>query len=220
MPYLSGSGRNRTVVPWRFETWALTLIGLVPAALYFWYGAHDQLGADPVNVFERWLGLWAVRFLVLTLCITPLRVMTGYNLLRYRRTFGLLTFWYACMHVAVYVGLDQRFDMPVLWRDMTRRPFLMIGFCAFCLLVPLALTSGAWAIRRLGRRWQTLHRLVYVVAVLASVHFLMAFKTYTPTSVGYAAALCGLVLWRGWHALWRVRKRGRQDGARQKTVLK
>ncbi|WP_075632360.1 protein-methionine-sulfoxide reductase heme-binding subunit MsrQ [Novacetimonas hansenii] len=197
MPYISGPPRHRTVMPWRFETWVITLLGLMPAALYFWYGAHDQLGADPVNVFERWLGLWAVRFLLVTLCITPLREVSGYSLLRYRRTFGLLVFWYACMHVAVYVALDQQFDMAVLWRDITHRPFLMIGAGAFTLLVPLALTSNTWSIRTLGRRWRGLHRLTYGVAILTAVHFLMAFKTYTLTSVGYAAALGLLVLWRG-----------------------
>ncbi|GAN99584.1 MULTISPECIES: protein-methionine-sulfoxide reductase heme-binding subunit MsrQ [Komagataeibacter] len=202
MPRLTGQGRHLTIVPWRGERSAIMFVGLLPAAVYFWYGAHGQLGADPVNVFERWLGLWAVRFLLLGLLVTPLRVMMGCNLLRYRRTFGLLAFWYACMHVATYVVLDQRGDMGVLLRDITHRPFLMLGFAAFLLLLPLAMTSNDWSIRRLGRWWGRLHRLVYIIAVLAAVHFLMAFKTYNMTSISYAGALVLLVLWRGWH-MWR-----------------
>lgn len=205
MPRLTGHGRNRTVVPWRGERSAIMLVGLMPAAVYFWYGAHGRLGADPVNVFERWLGLWAVRFLLLGLLVTPLRVMVGYNLLRYRRTFGLLAFWYACMHVGTYVVLDQRGDMGVLLQDITHRPFLMLGFGAFLLLLPLAMTSSNRSMRRLGRWWGRLHRLVYIIAVLVAVHFLMAFKTYNMTSISYAGALVLLVLWRGWHA-WRRRR--------------
>ncbi|GBQ45346.1 protein-methionine-sulfoxide reductase heme-binding subunit MsrQ [Komagataeibacter sucrofermentans] len=196
MPRLTGAGRTRTLLPWRGEKMALMAVGLLPAALYFWYGAQDRLGPDPVNVFERWLGLWAVRFLLAALLVTPLRVVSGISLLRYRRVLGLLAFWYALMHVSVYVALDQQGNLAVLWHDITRRPFLMLGFAAFMLLLPLALTSNDWSIRRLGRRWGRLHRLVYGVAVLVAVHFLLAFKTYNATSVSYAAALMAMVLWR------------------------
>jgi sulfoxide reductase heme-binding subunit YedZ len=200
-------GMARTIMPSRAELWLITLVGLVPAGLYFWYGARGALGADPVNVFERWLGLWAVRFLVLTLLITPLRMVGFYNLVRYRRTFGLLAFWYALMHFATYLALDLRFDMAVLLKDVTKRPFLILGFAAFVLLCPLAATSNRFSIRRLGRRWGQLHRLVYVVAILAAIHFLMAFKTYNLTSVPYALVLCALVGWRGVAMLrkWRAR---------------
>ncbi|GBQ71915.1 sulfite oxidase subunit YedZ [Ameyamaea chiangmaiensis NBRC 103196] len=183
------SRRAPVVFPSRLELWLITLIGLVPAGLYFWYGAHNQLGADPVNVFERWLGLWGVRFLVVTLAIAPLRDLGVINLVRYRRTFGLLVFWYAVMHVATYGVLDQHLDLRAVFGEVTTKPFLMVGLAAFVLLCPLAATSNRWSIRTLGRLWGTLHRGVYVVAALAGVHFLMAFKTYTVTSVGYAAAL-------------------------------
>ncbi|MCE2566106.1 protein-methionine-sulfoxide reductase heme-binding subunit MsrQ [Komagataeibacter sp. FNDCF1] len=208
MPRLAGAGRNRQLVPWRGETWVLTLVGLLPAIIYFWYGAHDALGPDPVNVFERWLGLWAVRFLLAALAVTPLRALTGLGLMRYRRMLGLLAFWYACLHVGVYVGLDQRGDIGVLVRDVTTRPFLMIGFAAFMLLVPLAATSTNAAMRRLGRRWGRLHRLVYGVALLVAVHFLMAFKTYNATSVTYAGLLCAMVAWRV-RAAWRRPRPGK-----------
>ncbi|GBQ09520.1 sulfoxide reductase heme-binding subunit YedZ [Komagataeibacter rhaeticus] len=202
MPYLSGTPRNRLLVPWRGERAALALLGLLPAILYFWYGAHDALGPDPVNVFERWLGLWAVRFLLAGLLVTPLRVLTGLNLIRYRRMLGLLAFCYVCLHVGVYVGLDQQGNIGVLVQDLTRRPFLMIGFAAFMLMVPLAITSTDGAMRRLGRRWGRLHRLVYGVALLVAVHFLMAFKTYNVTSVTYAGLLMAMVVWRC-QAAWR-----------------
>ena len=205
MPYLSGTRRNRLIVPWRGEIWGLALLGLLPAILYFWYGAHDELGPDPVNVFERWLGLWAVRFLLAGLAVTPLRALTGLNLIRYRRLLGLLAFSYVCLHLAVYVGLDQQGNIGVLVRDVTERPFLMIGFAAFMLLVPLAVTSNNASMRRLGRRWGRLHRLVYGVAVLVAVHFLLAFKTYNATSVSYAGLLAGMVAWRGW-AVWARRR--------------
>ncbi|MGS0648586.1 protein-methionine-sulfoxide reductase heme-binding subunit MsrQ [Komagataeibacter melomenusus] len=210
MPRLTKAGRTRTLLPWRGETMVLMAVGLLPAALYFWYGAHDRLGPDPVNVFERWLGLWAVRFLLAALMVTPLRVVSGISLLRYRRMLGLLAFWYALMHVSVYVALDQQGNLAVLWRDITHRPFLMLGFAAFVLLVPLALTSNDWSIRKLGRRWGRLHRLVYGVAVLVAVHFLLAFKTYNATSVSYAAALTGMVLWR---VIFLVRARIRRAGS-------
>ena len=159
MPCLTGAGRTRTLLPWRGETMVLMAVGLLPAALYFWYGAHDRLGPDPVNVVERWLGLWAVRFLLAGLMVTPLRALTGLNLIRYRRLLGLLAFSYVCLHLAVYVGLDQQGNIGVLVRDVTQRPFLMIGFVAFLLLVPLAATSNNASMRALGRRWGRLHRL-------------------------------------------------------------
>jgi len=200
MPPAANAPRRapRAIVPSRGELWAITLIGFVPAALYFWYGAHDQLGADPVNVFERWLGLWTIRFLVLTLLISPLRDVGLVNLIRYRRTLGLLTFWYALMHVATYLVLDQHLAFGVLLKDFTKRPFLILGLAAFVLLVPLAVTSNRAAIRALGRRWSVLHRAVYLVAVLGAVHFLLAFKVYTVSSVGYGVALGLLLLWRLW----------------------
>lgn len=206
MPRIIRSGRNHMVVPWRGEVWIIALLGLLPAAVYFWYGAQDRLGPDPVNVFERWLGLWAVRFLVLTLLVTPLRVLAGYSLLRYRRMLGLLVFAYACLHVGTYVILDQQGNLDVLVQDITHRPFLLLGFVAFVLLSLLAATSTNWSMRRLGRQWGRLHRLVYGVALLVAVHFLMAFKTYNATSVGYAAILGMLVLWRV-PDLWRKRMR-------------
>jgi len=187
---------TRAIAPSRLELWVITLIAFVPAALYFWYGAHNELGADPVNVFERWLGLWTIRFLVVTLLISPLRDLGLINLIRYRRTFGLLTFWYALMHVTTYVVLDQHLNLPVLLGDFTKRPFLIFGLAAFLILVPLAITSNRFSMRSLGRRWGQLHRAIYVVGVLGAIHFLMAFKTYNVSSVGYSAALAVLLVWR------------------------
>lgn len=202
MPRLTGQGRHLTIVPWRGERSAIMFVGLLPAAVYFWCGAHGQLGADPVNVFERWLGLWAVRFLLLGLLVTPLRVMMGCNLLRCPadiRAAGLLVCLHACGDVC-RAGSARGYGCAVAGHNAPSIPDAWL--CCVLLLLPLAMTSNDWSIRRLGRWWGRLHRLVYIIAVLAAVHFLMAFKTYNMTSISYAGALVLLVLWRGWH-MWR-----------------
>ena len=165
----------------------LYVLGLVPAMWAFWLGSRNQLGPDPVRTFEHILGLWAFRFLLASLAITPLRVFLRINLISYRRMLGLLAFTYAAMHVLAYVALDLRFDFVTLYRDLTRRPFLIFGMAAFLCLLPLAVTSNRFSIRRLGRHWRRLHRLVYLALIAASVHFLMAFKTWHTDALIYVA---------------------------------
>ncbi|CAP56107.1 protein-methionine-sulfoxide reductase heme-binding subunit MsrQ [Gluconacetobacter diazotrophicus] len=174
----------------------LYAVGLVPAVATFVMGATNRLGADPVNSFERTLGLWALRFLILSLCVTPLRERTGVNLLRYRRALGLLAFWYALFHLSAYVGLDQGFDLPVLLADVTRRPFIILGMVAFTILVVLAATSNAWSIRRLGRRWRSVHRWVYLAALCAAIHFILSFKVIRAETLVYALIVVGLLAYR------------------------
>src|SRR6476469_9581697 len=147
---------------------AIYILGLTPAVWTFYLGLTDQLGADPQNVLERTLGLWALRFLILTLAITPLRRLGGPNWIRYRRTLGLLAFYYAAMHLSVYLLLDKDLDLAAIWADIVKRPYITVGMLAFTILVPLAVTSNSTSIRRLGgAAWARLHKLVYVAIVAA-----------------------------------------------------
>src|SRR5690606_17845336 len=160
--------------------WLLYIVGLVPAAWGFWLGATGRLPGNPVKEFEHLLGLWALRFLVATLAITPLRDLLGVNWLRYRRALGLLAFWYVLMHFSTYMLLDQVLNVSAILADIAKRPFITIGMAGFVLLIPLALTSNAWSIRRLGPRWVKLHRLVYVIAAAGALHFAMSVKVVGP----------------------------------------
>lgn len=180
--------------------WGIYVVGFVPAAVYFWLGATGSLGADPVRSFEQTLGLWALRFLILTLAITPLRQLARINLLRYRRALGLLAFWYAVMHFTVYLTLDRGLLWGTIIPDIAKRPFITIGFAALVLLVPLAITSNRWSIRRLGKNWRALHRLVYVAISLAAIHYFLATKVVDPTQalhIALAVLLLGYRLARG-----------------------
>ncbi len=178
-------------------SWALYALGLVPAAWTFYLAVSDQLGADPLKVLERSLGLWALRFLVLGLAITPLRRLGGPSLIRYRRTVGLLAFAYAALHVLVYVWLDQGLDVALIWKDIVKRPYITVGLASFLILIPLAVTSNATMIRRLGgAAWQRLHRWVYLAAAGAAVHFIMLVKAWHAEPFVYAAIVAALLLFR------------------------
>lgn len=171
-------------------------LGMFPAIWLLWQGQNGQLGADPINAFERALGLWAFRFLIVCLMLAPLRWLTGLNFLRYRRLTGLLAFFYAALHVLTYVGLDHRFDWRVLWRDITHRPFVILGMLAFVMLLPLALTSNLVSLRKLGRGWKKLHLAIFPAAALAGVHFFLAFKTLNALSAFYLSVMAVVLVLR------------------------
>ena len=148
--------------------WALFLTCLMPLARLVARGVQGGLGANPVEFVTRSTGTWTLVLLCVTLALTPIKRLTGWTqVIRYRRMLGLFTFFYGCLHFTTYVWLDQWFEWPDIVRDVLKRPFITVGFAAFLLMAPLALTSTRAAMRRLGRRWQTLHRLIYAVAVLA-----------------------------------------------------
>jgi sulfoxide reductase heme-binding subunit YedZ len=173
------------------------IAGFIPAVWYFYLGLTDQLGADPQNVLERTLGLWALRFLIAALAITPLRRLGGPNLIRYRRAIGLLAFYYAGLHLTVYMVLDQGLDLSAIVADIIKRPYITVGMFAFLILVPLAVTSNNAMIRRLsGGAWQKLHRWVYVATAAAAVHFIMLVKAWPPEPLIYAAIVAILLLFR------------------------
>jgi methionine sulfoxide reductase heme-binding subunit len=176
---------------------AVYIVGLMPAVSTFYLGLTDQLGADPQNVLERTLGLWALRFLILTLAITPLRRLGGPNWVRYRRTLGLLAFYYAVMHLSVYLLLDKDLDLVAIWADIVKRPYITVGMLAFTILVPLAVTSNSTSIRRLGgAAWARLHTLVYVAIAAAALHFVMLVKVWAVEPLVYAAIVAVLLGYR------------------------
>lgn len=147
-------------------------LSLLPLLWLVWLGMHDRLTANPIEFITRATGDWTLYFLCFTLAITPLRRLTGQNsLLRLRRMLGLFTFFYACLHFLTFLWFDHFFDLADMVRDILKRPFIAMGFSAFVLLVPLALTSNDVMVRKLGRRWMVLHRLIYVIAVLSMLHF-------------------------------------------------
>ena len=173
------------------------------------YAAYTgDFGPNPVEFLQRYTGTWTFNFLLLTLCISPLRALTGLHwLLRLRRMLGLFSFFYACLHFLSFIGFDHAFDPGEIARDVIKRPFVTVGFAAFVLLIPLAATSNALAIRRLGgRRWQDLHRAVYLIALLAVVHYFWLVKATAliyPIVYGLlVAVLLG----------WRIRDRVRRNG--------
>jgi methionine sulfoxide reductase heme-binding subunit len=181
----------------RVPKWAVYAVGLIPALVYFSLGVADRLGADPLKVLEKTLGLWALRFLILTLMITPLRQVLGINLLRYRRAVGLLAFYYAALHLITYVVLDQGFDGSAIWVDILKRPYITIGMASFLILVPLAVTSNNASIRRLGgAAWARLHKLVYLAAAGAASHFVLLVKSWPLEPLIYAAVVGGLLAYR------------------------
>jgi sulfoxide reductase heme-binding subunit YedZ len=168
--------------------------------------AGTSLGANPVETIQDTLGQWRLRFLLLTLAITPLRNWTGRAwLLRYRRMLGLFAFFYIALHALVYAGLDLRGDVAHLGEDIAKRPFITIGFVALLLLLPLAVTSTRGWMRRLGRRWKSLHRLVYPAAILGVWHYYWQVKLDALEPTVYALILAFLLGVR----LWRWRRRGR-----------
>ncbi len=182
---------------------------LIPFAQLGWGAWTNALGANPIETITRALGTWTLNFIVITLCVTPLRRLTGWAwLVRLRRMLGLYAFFYAALHFITYFWLDQFFDWQAIGRDIVKRPFITVGFAAFVLLIPLAATSNRIAIRRLGgRAWQKLHRAIYTIAILGVVHYWWLVKRDVATPALYAAMVAALLLLR---ALWRERERRAQ----------
>ena len=155
----------------------LFLLCLIPFALLLYQALTDNLGVNPVETLTHETGEWALRFLLFTLCITPLRRLTHVNwLVKLRRMLGLFAFFYAVLHFITYVWLDQFFDWQEILIDIPKRPFITIGFVALVLLLPLAITSTSAMQKRLKKRWLTLHKLVYIIPMLAVVHFIWSLK--------------------------------------------
>ena len=183
--------RNKILKPIVF------LAALIPLALLVFDGLHGELGANPIEKITHQTGLWTLILLLTTLAITPLRRITGVNwIIQYRRMIGLFAFFYGSLHLMTYVWLDQFFDFRNMLHDVYKRPFITAGFTAFCLMVPLALTSTQWSIRKLGKKWQTLHRLIYLSALAGVVHFIWLVKKDIQEPMIYAIIFGVLMLVR------------------------
>ena len=198
--------------------WAKVIVfalGLAPLGALGWRAYQHELTANPIEFITRATGDWTLRFLVFTLAVTPLRKLLGLpELIRFRRMLGLFAFFYACLHFTTYIWLDKFFDLAEMWKDVAKRRFITVGFAAFLLLIPLAITSTAGWIRRLGgKRWQALHRAVYVSAVCGVVHYYWLVKSDVRKPVFYGALVGLLLVWR---AVNRATNRGR--GARMETA--
>src|SRR6476660_9564877 len=186
----------------RLAKLAIGVVALVPAARIGWLAGTGALGANPIAEAMNRLGFWTLTLLLVTLSPTPIQIVTGWKWpLRLRRMLGLETFLYVCLHFAVYLGVDQFFDWSAIGKDIVKRKFITVGFAAFVLLIPLAITSTDGMVRRLGFvRWKRLHRLIYVAAVLGVVHFIWRVKSDLRQPLIFAGALAVLVTIRATRA--------------------
>jgi methionine sulfoxide reductase heme-binding subunit len=191
----------------RFTKLAIFLSALIPLGRLIWKALHDRLGANPVEVITHTTGDWTLIFIVATLSITPLRRITRqYWLIGVRRMIGLFAFFYGTLHFVTYIWFDKGFDVHEMLKDIAKRPFITVGFPAFVLMIPLALTSTAWSIRRLGgKNWHRLHRLIYLTAILGVVHYLWLVKADRRKPLEYGIAVSALLLYRV--AIWVYEKR-------------
>ena len=188
------------------------LVCLSPLARLLWYGYTDQLGANPIEFITRSTGTWTLVFLLITLTVTPLRRLANLPwLLKLRRMLGLFAFFYACLHFTTYIWLDQFFDLHAIYKDVIKRPFITIGFASFLMLIPLAATSTNSMVKRLGgKRWQLLHRLIYLIAVGGVFHYWWLVKKDITQPAIYAVILTTLL---GYRAItWLHKSKARQFG--------
>ena len=194
-----GDGRS-AIRGRRRINWArvvLFFVALIPLEVLAWQLFHDRLGANPIRELEIQTGLWTLRFLAITLSISPLRKSFGWNFLaKYRRMLGLFTFFYACVHLSMWVGVDWFFDWSAMGKEIAKHKYILIGMLTFSILLPLALTSTNEWMRRLGKRWVKLHRLVYVAAITGTIHYLWAVKKDTLFPLTYLALFALLLGYR------------------------
>jgi len=177
----------------RLPVWAVYLMGAVPAVLLLTGALTGGLGVDPVKGLEKELGEWGLRFLIASLAVTPL-MRAGLRLIRFRRALGLLGFWYVLAHFTVWVTLDMGLIWSQIAGDLVKRPYIVVGFAAFLMLIPLALTSSDYALRRLGgQAWRNLHRLAYPAILAGAVHFVMIGKVWTGDSLIYLGLVLALL---------------------------
>jgi len=177
---------------------AIFLAALIPLERLLWKTTHDGLGANPIEVITHSTGDWTLILVLTTLSITPLRRITRqYWLIGVRRMIGLFAFFYGTLHFLTYIWLDKFFDVHEMLKDIGKRRFITVGFSAFVLMIPLALTSTAWSIRRLGgKRWQRLHRLIYLTGILAVIHYFWLVKADHRKPIAYGVVLSILLLYR------------------------
>lgn len=179
----------------KVPNWPLYILCAVPAVWLFWQALNGQLGVNPAESLEHEYGLLALQFLIAGLCVTPLRRYLGLNLIKFRRMIGLMGFFYVTLHLTVWMVLDAQ-ALDQIWADILKRPYITVGMAGFVLLVPLALTSNAWSIRKLGPRWRTLHKLTYGAALLGGLHFVMLRKGVQIEPLVYLGLVAALLALR------------------------
>jgi methionine sulfoxide reductase heme-binding subunit len=196
------------------------LLCLVPLAILLWRGFHNDLTLNPVEYVEHRTGDWILRFLCITLAITPLRkILRLPDLIRYRRMMGLFAFFYALLHFSTWLGVDRYFEWKLILEDIGKRPFITVGFTGFVLMIPLAITSTAGWIRRLGgKRWQMLHRAVYISAIAGVIHYYWLVKSDVRKPLEYGFIVALLLAWRIWSWFGRRPKPRAARVAREETV--
>ena len=197
----------RSILTNKWTKVAVFLACLVPLGLLILRALHNGLGANPVEFITHATGDWTIRFIVITLAITPLRkILKVPDLIRFRRMFGLFAFFYACLHFSIWIGIDKFFDFSEMWKDIEKRRFITVGMAALLLMIPLALTSTAGWIRRLGgRRWRMIHRLIYGSAILAVIHYYWLVKSDVRKPLLYGGIVAVLLGWRA--ANWALHRR-------------
>ena len=161
----------------RLRSWHIYVSLLVPLLFLTYDLLSGRLGVDPMRAIEKSLGITAIYILILTLCITPFSVLTGINFIRFRRAFGLMSFFYIILHFSTWLLLDMQLRWVEIAESLTRKPFIVFGMMGFLLLIPLAATSNNYSMKRLGKYWQKLHKLIYVAIILGGIHYLMMEKT-------------------------------------------
>lgn len=171
------------------------ILCLTPVLILLWKALHQDLGANPIETITHATGDWTLRFLAITLAVSPLRRLLGLpELIRFRRMLGLFAFFYGCLHFTTYLWLDKFFDMGEIVKDVYKRPFITAGFLGFAAMAPLALTSTAGWIRRMGgKRWQMLHRLIYLSAIAGVVHYYWLVKSDVRKPLLYAGIVAVLL---------------------------
>ncbi|MBT3141780.1 protein-methionine-sulfoxide reductase heme-binding subunit MsrQ [Phaeobacter gallaeciensis] len=179
----------------RCPVWVLYLVGAVYPAWLLYLGLTGGLGVDPVKALEHEMGERALQLLVLGLAVTPLRQRVGVNLMKFRRAIGVITFFYVVLHLLVWLVLDVQI-LGQIWADILKRPYITIGMAGFLVLLPLAITSNNWSVRKLGRRWRILHKAVYGAALLGGVHFVMLVKGFQIEPLIYLGVIVLLLILR------------------------
>ncbi len=179
----------------KLPTWVVYLIGVLPAPWFVYLGATGGLGFEPIKALEHELGELALQLLVAGLAITPLRRHFGINLIKFRRALGLLAFFYVFLHLLVWAVLDVQL-LSQIWADILKRPYITVGMLGFALLVPLAVTSNNWSVRRLGPKWRKLHKLTYIAVLLGGVHYLMLVKGWQIEPMIYLGVIATLLTMR------------------------
>lgn len=180
----------------RLPPWPLYVLGVLPVLWLFYRAVIGDLGVDPVKRIEHQMGLWGLWLVIAGLSITPLCRLAGLRLMKYRRAIGLLTFFYILVHLLVWLVLDVQI-LSEIWKDILKRPYITIGMAAFVLMIPLALTSNNWSVRKMGAAvWCKLHKLTYAVAILGSVHFVMLVKGWQVEPLIYLVVILTLLALR------------------------